>query len=202
MFLKRSSIVLAAICSLAFATGALALNPQPEPPFPYHGYEVVITRVDQFRWRWEIIHPAQGNSGRTTVDSGYVRGTHGNAEQKARVRIDRLVIQTGPTGTYNSPAVKSQVVPKLSMGLICDNRVGADPATGKLSAILRLTATGPGLIPAGTHIVWTIYGHPPMQGDYVFESAIWPKSWVDVAYQPPQHGYDYAHSTCFVNLKP
>ena len=200
MLFKRSATVLAVVFATAFATAALALNPQPEPPSPYRGYEIVITPVDQFRWRWEIYLPHQGSQ-HTVVESGYVRGTHLNAEQKARVRIDKLATHSG-SPIIGGPMVKAQTIPKLFFGIDCDNRLGTDPATGHMSMVLRLTVTGTGSVPAGTHIVWTIYGHPPMEGEYVFESAVWPKQWVDVAYQPPQHGNDYAHAPCYVHLKP
>jgi len=47
--------------ALAFSGQALALNPQPEPPIFYHGYELTITSAGQNEWRWEIRRPSIGH---------------------------------------------------------------------------------------------------------------------------------------------
>jgi len=54
-----SAVALA--CGLVLATSAIALNPQPEPPMPYHGYELVLTHVAPNVWRWQIRHPGDGH---------------------------------------------------------------------------------------------------------------------------------------------
>ena len=76
-------------CSLTLATSVLALNPQPEPPIPYHGYEIVLTHVSPNVWRWEIQRPSGGHPS-PVLKSGTLRGTHLRAINRAHTAIDRL----------------------------------------------------------------------------------------------------------------
>ena len=80
-------LVLAA--GLAVATPALALNPQPEPPIPYHGYEFVLTHASRNVWRWEIQHPG-GIHPSPVLKSGTVHGSHLRAVIRAKDAIDRM----------------------------------------------------------------------------------------------------------------
>ncbi len=79
-------------CALALAIGgtALALNPQPEPPMPYRGFEYVITLVSPNEWRWEIRKPSAGQ-GSQVLESGIVRGNHFQAIKRARTAIDQEI---------------------------------------------------------------------------------------------------------------
>ena len=86
----RKSIVIGTLAAaLVFGTQAVALNPQPEPPRPYHGYEYVIGRLDDYGWSWEIRKRADNNRP-LVLSHGSVRGSHARAVNAARRAIDHL----------------------------------------------------------------------------------------------------------------
>ena len=76
---------------LALTTPALALNPQPEPPRPYHGYSYVLTHTGPNAWHWEIHGGSSGGVHPSPVLSeGSVRGARASAVRDARKAIDQL----------------------------------------------------------------------------------------------------------------
>ena len=88
MSIKSSLKILLLAGALAFSGQALALNPQPEPPIFYHGYELTITSAGQNEWRWEIRRPSIGHPS-PVLDSGMIKGNHIKAVTTARGAIDR-----------------------------------------------------------------------------------------------------------------
>jgi len=102
------SLLLAAI--FAIGTPAMALNPQPEPPMPYKGYEYVINIVQPNEWRWVIERRLPGRAP-AVLESGLVHGGHGQAIARARAAIDRIAgaghstprPAIAPAQTHNRP---------------------------------------------------------------------------------------------------
>ena len=88
MSIKTFPKILMLAVALAFSGQALALNPQPEPPMYYHGYELTISRSGQNLWRWEIRRPSIGHPS-PVLDSGAIRGNHTKAVITVRGAIDR-----------------------------------------------------------------------------------------------------------------
>ena len=88
MSIKSSLKILMFAVALAFSGQALALNPQPEPPMYYHGYEFTISRSGQNLWRWQIRRPSIGHPS-PVLDSGVIKGNHTKAVTIARSAIDR-----------------------------------------------------------------------------------------------------------------
>jgi hypothetical protein len=88
MSIKSSLKILMFAGALAFGGQALALNPQPEPPIFYHGYEFTISHSGQNLWRWEIRRPSIGHPS-PALDSGVIKGGHTKAVTTAHGAIDR-----------------------------------------------------------------------------------------------------------------
>jgi hypothetical protein len=89
MSIKSSLKILMFAVALACSGRAVALNPQPEPPMYYHGYEFTISRSGPNLWRWEIRRPSIGHPS-PVLDSGVIKGGHTKAVTTARGAIDGL----------------------------------------------------------------------------------------------------------------
>jgi hypothetical protein len=89
MSTNKVPVILAFAVALFFETQALALNPQPEPPMPYHGYEYVISSLGDNGWGWEIRKRVDGNRPQI-LSRGFLRGDHARAVSAARGSIDHL----------------------------------------------------------------------------------------------------------------
>jgi hypothetical protein len=95
MSIRRLSRTLTLAVVLAFSTQAIALNPQPEPPAPYHGYEYIISRLGHNEWRWEI-HKRLDGKPPQILSHGSIRGSHFRAVNAARQAIDHLATPQSP----------------------------------------------------------------------------------------------------------
>lgn len=89
MWNNKVSKILPAAVALFFSTQVAALNPQPEPPVPYHGYEYVISSLGANGWRWEIRKRVDGNPPQI-LSRGFLRGDHVRAVNAAHGSIDHL----------------------------------------------------------------------------------------------------------------
>jgi hypothetical protein len=89
MSIKSSLKIMTLAVVLAFGGQAMALNPQPEPPMFYHGYEFTISHSGQNLWRWEVRRPSIDHPS-PVLDSGLIKGGHTRAVTTARRAIDRL----------------------------------------------------------------------------------------------------------------
>ena len=88
MSIKSSLKIMMLAVALACSGQALALNPQPEPPMYYHGYEFTLSRSGQNLWHWEIRRPSIGHPS-PVLDSGAIKGDHAKAVITVRGAIDR-----------------------------------------------------------------------------------------------------------------
>ena len=77
--------------ALAMSTAAMALNPQPEPPIYYHGYQYVISSLGNNGWSWEIRKRVDGRQSQV-LSHGSIRGDHDRAMNAARGAIDHLAV--------------------------------------------------------------------------------------------------------------
>jgi len=89
MPITRLSKALTLAVVLGFSTQALALNPQPEPPAPYHGYEYTLSNLGHNEWRWEILKRVDGNPPQI-ISHGMIHGSRLRAVNAAHRAIDRL----------------------------------------------------------------------------------------------------------------
>lgn len=195
----RSFLTIAALAtSVALSSPALALNPQPEPPMPYHGYEYVLTHVDPFDWRWEVRHTLP-NGQTVTVKSGTIRGNRMQAGTQARTAIDDLATPATTTGAgpVTAPPRSITHAPVTFFKLTC--HASLFPPLS-----VDLTNEGPAVAPAGTKISWWIdmgWAGPGTGGSYTFTSGLPSGSKLTLQNVLPKTNLNYGAGSCHVTVK-
>ena len=81
--------ILAAFFALSASAPAMALNPQPQPPMSYRGFEYVIEARGVDAWRWEVLRRVDGQPPQV-VSQGVTHGAHAGAVTAARGAINHL----------------------------------------------------------------------------------------------------------------
>jgi len=114
---KRVLRLLAVVIAGLVGSSALALNPQPEPPIFYHGYQFVLTQVDETHWRWEVRRVVGGRPPEV-LDTVVMTGSHDSAVEAARARIDRIANRHGAQ-IFASPSLNSHIPPYIPLNIGC-----------------------------------------------------------------------------------
>ena len=160
--------------SFMFSMPAMALNPQPEPPKPYHGFEIVIVEIRENDWQWAIRKPSSG-SALSVLDSGVGPRSRDEAVMAAQRAIDLRTTARPTVGQPPSASVGPRFKPVAR---------AFKPVQSTFLLSCHWAFFGDGLVfrndgladvPVGTKVSYQVHANPAYaEGVYTFEYPLPP----------------------------